>query len=69
MMGADMGAMAKNFLKDADTSYDQLVFHIKNIIKDIKISMFLTASKDVSELKNKRYIVLDPLYSWLSQGD
>ena len=64
-----MGAMARNFLKDADTSYDQLVFHIKNIIKDIKISMFLTGSKDIPALKNKKYIVFDPLYSWLKQGD
>ncbi len=69
IIGAEMGAMARNFLKDADTSYDQLVFHIKNIIKDIKISMFLTGSKDISALKNKKYIVFDPLYSWLKQGD
>jgi isopentenyl-diphosphate delta-isomerase len=69
VIGADMGAMARNFLKDADTSYDQLTLHIKNIIKDIKISMFLTGSKDIKELKTRKYIIFDPLYSWLNQGD
>jgi isopentenyl-diphosphate delta-isomerase len=69
ILGANMGAMARNFLKDADTSYEQLVFHINNIIKDIKISMLLTSSKNIPDLKTKKYIVFEPLYSWLTQGD
>ncbi len=69
IMGADMGAMARNFLKAADTSYEELKLEVNNIIKDIKISMFLSAAANISDLKNKKYIVFDPLYSWLDQGD
>ena len=69
IMGADMGAMARNFLKAADTSYEELKVEINNIIKDIKISMFLTGAANISDLKNTKYIVFDPLYSWLDQGD
>ncbi len=65
MLGATMGAMARNFLKDADTSYEDLKFNINNLIRDIKITMFLTSSKNVQELTKAKFIILEPLLSWL----
>ncbi len=68
MLGASMGAMARNFLNDADTSYEDLKSHMENIINDLKITMFLTGSKDVKSIKKAKYIILEPLLSWL-KGD
>ncbi len=65
MLGATMSAMARNFLKDADTSYEDLKFNINNLIRDVKITMFLTSSKNVQELKKARFITLEPLLTWL----
>jgi isopentenyl-diphosphate delta-isomerase len=64
IMGATMAGMARNFLKDADTSYDELKNHINNIIRDIKITMFLTSSPNIESLKKAKFILLEPLLSW-----
>ena len=69
ILGAAMGAMARNFLKDADTSYEELKNHIINIIKDIKTTMFLTSSSNINELKKAKFIISEPLLSWLKERD
>ena len=66
MIGATMGGFARNFLSTADKSFDALKIQIDEIIRDMKMTMFLTSSENVGALRKARYFVTEPLRSWFS---
>jgi isopentenyl-diphosphate delta-isomerase len=66
MIGATMGGFARNFLSSADKSLDALKVQVEEIIRDMKMTMFLTSSKNVDSLRKARYFVTDPLKSWFT---
>ncbi|EQD78443.1 isopentenyl pyrophosphate isomerase, partial [mine drainage metagenome] len=65
-MGAEMGGFARTLLSSADKSYEEVERDIRQIIRDLKIAMFLTSSGKVSGLRKAGKIIMDPLKSWLS---
>ncbi|HKJ96423.1 MAG TPA: alpha-hydroxy-acid oxidizing protein, partial [Thermoplasmataceae archaeon] len=66
MVGATAGGFARHLLKNADTSFDELKKQISFLIRDFKIAMFLTASKNVEDLRNARLFITEPLKSWFN---
>lgn len=65
MMGAVSGGFARSLLKGADTSAEQIQKEISYIIRDLKIAMFLTGSRDIGAIGNARHFIREPLKSWL----
>lgn len=64
-MGAEMGGFARTLLTGADTSYDAIEAEIRQIVRDLKIAMFLTSSGNVQELRKARMVIADPLKGWM----
>lgn len=64
MLGATAGGFARHLLKSADTSLDEVKKEIRFLIRDFKIAMFLTASKNVDELRQAEHFISEPLKSW-----
>jgi len=50
-MGADLCGLAKPLLKPALKSWRAVVEHLKNIIEELRIAMFLVNAKNIKELK------------------
>ncbi len=65
MLGAQLGGFARTLLKGADTSGDDIAKIVSQITRDLKITMFLTHSRTVADLRNARKIALEPLKTWL----
>ncbi len=65
-MGAAMGGFARTLLAGADGNYGDLERELKQIIRDLKIAMFLTSSSDVKKLASARKVIMEPLRSWLA---
>lgn len=65
LMGAEAGGFARTLLKGADTSAEEIRKEISYIIRDLKIAMFLTGSRNIRGLREARYFVREPLKSWL----
>ncbi len=63
VLGFDICAMAFPFLKRAAKSEDELEKFTKLILSEIQATMFLLGAKDISSLKNTRYILTDKLAS------
>lgn len=53
-LGADAGASALPFLKAADESVDAVIVAIQTMIEELKTTMFLTSSKNISTLKTRQ---------------
>ncbi len=66
VMGADAGGFARTLLTGADTGVEVLGRQILQILRDLKIVMFLTSSRNVKELKKAKYFVSNSLKPWLS---
>jgi isopentenyl-diphosphate delta-isomerase len=64
-LGAGMGGFARSLLKGADQSYEQIEGVINQIIRDLKITMFLTGSSKIEQLRKAKRIILDPLKTWM----
>ncbi|MHB8397218.1 MAG: type 2 isopentenyl-diphosphate Delta-isomerase [Thermoplasmataceae archaeon] len=65
-MGSEMGGFARTLLSSADKSYEDVEREVKQIIRDLKIAMFLTSSGKVNDLRKAGKIIMEPLKSWLS---
>ncbi|MCL4341753.1 MAG: type 2 isopentenyl-diphosphate Delta-isomerase [Candidatus Thermoplasmatota archaeon] len=65
IMGASAGGFARTLLKSADASQDDIEREIAQIIRDLKIAMFLTGRSSVTDMRNVRHIVREPLKSWV----
>ncbi len=64
-MGATAGGFARTLLNSADASEESVLKTISLIIRDLKIAMFLTRSRTVSDLVKVRKVILEPLKSWI----
>ncbi|MCI4434684.1 MAG: type 2 isopentenyl-diphosphate Delta-isomerase [Euryarchaeota archaeon] len=67
VIGADLVGMAGHVLKYAKEGYKPLLDEMQSIVEELKAAMFLTGSKSVDSLKNKKYIVIGRLRDWLEQ--
>lgn len=66
MVGGIAGGFARHLLKNADSSYDELKKQISFLIRDFKIAMFLTGSRNLEALRKAHYFVEEPLRSWFN---
>lgn len=66
-LGARAGGMAKPFLEKAVEGKEALSEHVDNIIREIKVTMFLVGAKNVEELQNVPVVVLGRTAEWLSR--
>lgn len=65
LMGASAGGFARTLLKGADTSAEEIEREISYILRDLKIAMFLTGSRNIKDIRDARHFISDPLKSWL----
>ncbi len=66
-LGAHAGGMAKPFLEKAVESKEALAEHVDNIIREIKVTMFLVGAKNVEELHKIPVVVLGRTAEWLNR--
>lgn len=64
MVGGTAGGFARSLLKNADTSLEELKKQLRFLTRDFRIAMFLTASRNLDELRKADYFVNEPLKSW-----
>jgi isopentenyl-diphosphate delta-isomerase len=64
-LGATAGGMAKPFLEKAIQGRDALSDHIDNIIREIKVTMFLVGAKKLDELQKVPVLVMGKTAEWL----
>lgn len=65
-LGSSLGGFARSLLKNADQSPEELDRQISFIVRDLKITMFLTNSRQTTDLAKINYFVTEPLKSWLN---
>ncbi|MFH0890301.1 MAG: type 2 isopentenyl-diphosphate Delta-isomerase [Candidatus Aenigmatarchaeota archaeon] len=66
-IGADMCAVARPFLKAATISYEKTRIEVEKVIRELKIAMFLTGSKNLHELRNKKAVITGKTKDYLGQ--
>jgi isopentenyl-diphosphate Delta-isomerase len=66
-LGADCCGAALPFLKAATISDKAVEEKIRQFIKQLKISMMLTGSKNISELKKAKYVLTGFVREWKEQ--
>ena len=69
-LGADAFAMARKFLIAAVNGIDALRRMVMKIQKEIKIILYLSGTKNITEFTRKREkitVILDPLKTWINQ--
>jgi len=64
-LGADMGGMAKPFLVKAIQGREALADYVDNIIREIRVAMFLVGAKNVAELQRVPVLVMGRTAEWL----
>ncbi|MHB8360617.1 MAG: type 2 isopentenyl-diphosphate Delta-isomerase [Thermoplasmataceae archaeon] len=65
MMGADIGGFARSLLSGADQGQEALDSNINITLRELKIAMLLTGSKNVLDLRNARNIITGKLRDWI----
>jgi len=64
-LGADAVGMAGPFLKRAVEGVDAVREHIRRVLLELRIVMFLVGARDIEELKRVRVIILGRPAEWL----
>lgn len=64
-LGADAGGMAKPFLEKAVQGHEALTEYVDNIIREIKVTMFLVGSRNLDELRKVPVLVMGKTAEWL----
>ncbi|MCL5731194.1 MAG: type 2 isopentenyl-diphosphate Delta-isomerase [Candidatus Thermoplasmatota archaeon] len=64
-MGAVAGGFARVLLQSADNSEEEISTRISWILRDLKIAMLLTRSRNIDALASARKIITEPLKSWM----
>ena len=65
-LGAHIGGMAKPFLEKAIEGREALAEHVDNIIREIRVAMFLVGAKNLDELKHVPVVVMGKTGEWLT---
>jgi len=63
-LGADAGGFARQLLKPAMESPEAVVHEIGLIIEELKVAMFLTGARTITELNSKRLIEMGRIKDW-----
>jgi len=66
-IGADLAAIARPFLERALLGREIVEKYVKRIHRELLISMFLTGSKNISELRSKPIVFGQDIVCWLKQ--
>jgi len=61
IFGADVAAIARPFLERALEGFEKVLKYIEKIHRELKITMFLTNSKNINDLKTRAEVIVDPL--------
>jgi len=64
-LGATIGGMAKPFLEKAVQGEEALAEHVDNIIREIRVAMFLVGAKNVDELHHVPVLIMGKTGEWL----
>jgi isopentenyl-diphosphate delta-isomerase len=64
-LGAHAGGVAKPFLEKAVQGRDALAEHVDNIIREIKVAMFLVGARNVDELQRVPVLIMGKTAEWL----
>jgi len=64
-LGASIGGMAKPFLEKAVQGKEALAEHVDNIIREIRVAMFLVGAKNVDELHHVPVLIMGKTGEWL----
>lgn len=67
ILGSSITAMALPILRPATQSSDAVKLYLRNIIEELKAVMFITGSKNIEELRNKKYIITGELKDWIGK--
>lgn len=67
VLGADFVGMAKPFLKPAIEGTNSIKKFLNLFLDELRIALFLTGSKNISELRNASFVILSPLKDWIKQ--
>ena len=65
-LGASMTAMAWPVLRPASESSDAVKRFLEQKIYELKSIMFLIGAKDIESLKKAKYVLTEPLKSWIN---
>jgi isopentenyl-diphosphate delta-isomerase len=66
-LGANSAGMAGVLLEAATKSADEVIKQLEAIIHELKVTMFLTQSMDISDLKKRDVILLGRTKEWAEQ--
>ncbi|MGC8568748.1 MAG: type 2 isopentenyl-diphosphate Delta-isomerase [Nitrososphaeria archaeon] len=67
-LGADMSAIAGAVIRELlNNGYDKAKSYLSEVIEQYRLALFLTGSRNISELKRKRKILIGPLAEWARQ--
>jgi len=64
-LGADMGGMAKPFLAKAVKGKEALSQYVDDIIREIRVAMFLVGAKNIDDLNRVPVLVMGKTAEWL----
>jgi isopentenyl-diphosphate delta-isomerase len=64
-LGADMGGMAKPFLEKAVKGKEALSQYIDDIIREIRVAMFLVGARNIDDLSKIPVLVMGRTAEWL----
>lgn len=67
ILGADGAGMAGALLKAATQSPEKVEEQIKGVIHELKVTMFLTGSRNLSELRKQEVVVTGRTRDWMEQ--
>ncbi len=67
-MGADSAGMAGALLEAATQSSEKVEEQIESIIHELKVTMFLTGSKNLSDLRSQEVVVTGRTRDWMEQA-
>ncbi len=66
-LGADVVGIAREILKPAMKSYEDVVKRLERIIEEMRIAIFLSGACGVKDMKNVDYVIRGELAQWLRQ--
>lgn len=66
-LGADMFAMARPFLEAACRGVEHVRALVRRVMREFRLTMYLTGARTVSDLRRVPVVILDPLRAWIEQ--
>jgi isopentenyl-diphosphate delta-isomerase len=65
-LGAQVGGIAKPFLEKAVQGRDALIEYVDNIVKEIKVAMFLVGARNLDELQQVPVLITGKTAEWMN---